>query len=408
MEQWSFPALPPKDIVACLHDLELHVSEADLQKPTQALMRTIYMRLMEIVMYTSREELEQPNLVAMDPMEHPSLHTESIPVLTFLRKMQELMQVAQVHNFSLRDITRPTYNRTLYLLSAIINVVKFREDCLQKYQSWSARTAEFAYAKAAAIEKNEELHAKLRALHHQREMEEPQVRQLTQEVQELEAEVCKLNKHQAQLQVENVSLKEKAAELADHLSIKQMEATVEMEKQNLHQADNRTRELLSRLDSLQRIEKDVLKCTELLRACQIEKEKKKRHKAAIKEGESQITALQNILREIDNQEARLKRQVTATEEKIQKLEESKDAKGEAAQRMLDEVMHQRDAAEKENKAARSTAEANEEEVKRLKKKMLEVKEEHREEMEAMREQYEQFEVQVHDYHHRLFRAMKSL
>ncbi len=48
------------------------------------------------------EELQQPVFSALDALQFPELHEESIGVLAFTRHLYRLMFAAGVHDFSLR------------------------------------------------------------------------------------------------------------------------------------------------------------------------------------------------------------------------------------------------------------------------------------------------------------------
>ena len=49
-----------------------------------------------------REELQQPVFMAIDALEFPELHDESIPALAFIRHLARLLQAAGVRDFSLK------------------------------------------------------------------------------------------------------------------------------------------------------------------------------------------------------------------------------------------------------------------------------------------------------------------
>ena len=49
-----------------------------------------------------REELQQPVFMAIDALEFPELHDESIPALAFIRHLTRLMQASGVRDFSLK------------------------------------------------------------------------------------------------------------------------------------------------------------------------------------------------------------------------------------------------------------------------------------------------------------------
>lgn len=79
----AFPVLRPYEIVGCLADLGITVTEQDLLKPTPVMMKSIYMQLLERLACISKEEIEQPVFGAMHVLEFPELHEESIPELAF-------------------------------------------------------------------------------------------------------------------------------------------------------------------------------------------------------------------------------------------------------------------------------------------------------------------------------------
>jgi kinetochore protein Nuf2 len=49
-----------------------------------------------------REELQQPVFMAIDALEFPELHDESIPAMAFIRHLSRLLQAAGVRDWSLK------------------------------------------------------------------------------------------------------------------------------------------------------------------------------------------------------------------------------------------------------------------------------------------------------------------
>lgn len=49
-----------------------------------------------------REELQQPVFAAIDSLEYPELHDESIPVIAFVTHVTKLLNASGIKDFSLR------------------------------------------------------------------------------------------------------------------------------------------------------------------------------------------------------------------------------------------------------------------------------------------------------------------
>ena len=51
-----------------------------------------------------REELQQPVFLAIDTLEYPELHDESIPTLAFIKSLNRLLVAAGIKDFNLQVI----------------------------------------------------------------------------------------------------------------------------------------------------------------------------------------------------------------------------------------------------------------------------------------------------------------
>lgn len=80
-----------------------------------------------------REEMQTPDLAAIDELEFPELHEESMGTVAFLRALSKLMRASGVMDFSLKDVFKPEASRVQRMLSAIINFAKFREEKVADY-----------------------------------------------------------------------------------------------------------------------------------------------------------------------------------------------------------------------------------------------------------------------------------
>ena len=56
-----------------------------------------------------REELQQPVFMAIDALEYPELHDESIPTLAFIKSLNQLLVAAGIKDFNLQVHTALPY-----------------------------------------------------------------------------------------------------------------------------------------------------------------------------------------------------------------------------------------------------------------------------------------------------------
>ncbi len=158
-QTFSFPILSDAELLPCLKDMELPLNATGLAKPTPELVRPVYesvvttlvgvtrsasapaphwvlcygvqiagmlvtLRLPQgslrgsAALFSSRapllhtattlrlghcrEELQQPVFTAIDALEYPELHDESIPFMAFLKQLTKLMSAAGVRDFTMQ------------------------------------------------------------------------------------------------------------------------------------------------------------------------------------------------------------------------------------------------------------------------------------------------------------------
>lgn len=69
-----------------------------MQPPLAALANLVTQALCN----SCREELQQPVFMAIDTLEYPELHDESIPTLAFIKNLNRLLVAAGVKDFTLQ------------------------------------------------------------------------------------------------------------------------------------------------------------------------------------------------------------------------------------------------------------------------------------------------------------------
>lgn len=82
---YSFPILDAVDILECMKELKVDLSEEELNSPTPELITRVFESLLEVCMGIAKEELNQPKFSGLGALSFPELHEESIPKLSLFR-----------------------------------------------------------------------------------------------------------------------------------------------------------------------------------------------------------------------------------------------------------------------------------------------------------------------------------
>ena len=185
---YSFPILSNHDIIACMRELDVELTEQDLLKPHPDTLYRAYMDLVCVLCGTSREEMYTPNLeVAERVFDYPELYEEAIGNLVFHRKLFELMETCGVPDFGLRDMMKPEYARTRRNLSALINFAKFREEKLAQWEEEMADVIEADARHEAALKRNAELKAMIKEIQDAQKADEESGVDVSELLKEVEA-----------------------------------------------------------------------------------------------------------------------------------------------------------------------------------------------------------------------------
>jgi kinetochore protein Nuf2 len=82
-----FPNLPISDILPCLRDLQIPCTDEDLKKPTPVRVLAMYEQLTELLVSIPRDDSAFPSFAAMEILEHPNLHNDSMAMMGFYRHL---------------------------------------------------------------------------------------------------------------------------------------------------------------------------------------------------------------------------------------------------------------------------------------------------------------------------------
>ncbi|KAJ3111653.1 kinetochore-associated Ndc80 complex subunit nuf2 [Phlyctochytrium bullatum] len=179
------------------------MSMEDLEKPSTARVLAILEQFTEILMGVTRDQYSQLNFSAMEILEFPDLHQESIVLMAFYRQLARLVIEVGIPDFNVRDVIKPEAARLRRILSAIINFAKFREERLSVFEHCTQKSVELA--------------EKVNTMKLRRAEEEPALLVQREKSQQLTAILRDLKRSQLTLTEEIDMLKKTKSEISEKL-----------------------------------------------------------------------------------------------------------------------------------------------------------------------------------------------
>jgi hypothetical protein len=150
MNQYSFPVLEDQDMMVFLNDIGFPFQPV-WKKPTTPIVMDIYTNLVDIVIGVEKERIGLPDMgILQQNSMHPDVFQRGLPEFGMLLMIFQLMDACCVFNFSIKDITNPTWGRLRTIISGVINYVRFQHEFFHVFDQNVEKTAEMEknYAKA--------------------------------------------------------------------------------------------------------------------------------------------------------------------------------------------------------------------------------------------------------------------
>eukprot|EP00211_Chloroparvula_japonica_P003431 CAMPEP_0119137916 /NCGR_PEP_ID=MMETSP1310-20130426/24633_1 /TAXON_ID=464262 /ORGANISM="Genus nov. species nov., Strain RCC2339" /LENGTH=442 /DNA_ID=CAMNT_0007129057 /DNA_START=36 /DNA_END=1361 /DNA_ORIENTATION=+ len=436
-QQYTPPLLKPKEIVQILKTLDIQLDAKNLDDAKN--LQTAYEGFLEWLMNVQLEDFDVGNNErAMEDLEFPSLYDDAARKVALIQSVAKLFEAVCIpeHNYQL-DHMNPTTKRVVFNLSAIINFARFREEHLGEYEELREKSDQLIRRKQTLLVENEELQRELEILKQQRKEAEPQIKVLSAETDELAAEVSAMNKTQADVTSRTRELKRSIEEVKATLKsdgemlnnlksqvrrlkgqiiespektrkyIEELGREVEKEKEEIANLERKHRDLLARLDTLQKVERDVSKTIEAMGACVEQREKSKTYRKEIQETQVKIDDMKKKQYELDVELGHLKSQIELATKKSASLTDQYFHKKQSAEESRREAQAFRALQMKEGNTSRQKVQKNEEAVRKWEQKVTERRCNHNAEVEKIKIKYRDLENSVMEYHNRLFDAMQS-
>ncbi|KAK2543258.1 kinetochore protein Nuf2 [Columba livia] len=443
MEAFTFPRYSPEDIISYLRSHILAGSEARnlvkedvFDNPKPDVLRMIYMRILQKVYGISLEHFYM--MPVNTEITYPQLFEGFLPVCNLYVHMQRLLSVCQITDFQIDDILNPKTKRTARFLSGILNFVNFREFRREAYLELQ-QNYKLAMEKRQQLEAaNQEAAMKLEKLNTIPVEHQAEVKQLTEDIRELE-QLLRQDYRRKQTALQEV-ISQKKTDIAERTrKLNELKVTMATLKEEQEQLKSKIVESPEELKNYKELMKETVKklkkskqeviekyevyrdLVEVLPSCQQEvqlyQKKMERQGANVERLASVLAEVRNLEDQLENahielkkaktDEMSLKRLVTAKHEKLSTLEIRREKKREEVEQYKHTVFEYCDKLQEKRGAVCDKVTAIEKEKQHTRFKIQQLKENaEKEEMKA-KEISRNLKAGLEKFHESLIKTAES-
>ncbi|KAJ7929385.1 Nuf2 family-domain-containing protein [Mycena leptocephala] len=309
------------DIINSLGAWGVPVAQEQLLRPTPDFVEGVYCACLYQVTSINPDTLRDPaqRILNEAQMVEKDLHATSLTSHILLYHLTRLARAARIEDFCAKDIQSPERERTLFLLSAFINFVKFTEQFCEPFvKKLRDRSDEMVAERDRVSRRLADITQEIDAMKAKMAEDEPRCEQLrgenatlrarmfatkefqatvVQEVENLRAEKSALVERKEALNGEISSISEAMTRTRSRIvqsperikrTITTMSATAIEDKQTVTLHEAKARDLQAKINAFSNIEKDVRGCIEQLQT--IEKEVH-----SLQDSQKELHELKNLL-----------------------------------------------------------------------------------------------------------------
>ncbi|CAJ1938305.1 unnamed protein product [Sphenostylis stenocarpa] len=217
---YEYPRLQRPEIVAILAQFQIaNVTEQDLSKPNPDFISDLYSRVLLHLGVPHEEDNGQLDFDALEHLENPDFHVESVSVIKLFNKIKEVLtDIECPRKFTFGDLLLPDPHRTDIFLGALLNFFLDRD---ARMNTVSEIVNEFNALEVQQAElENEilELKREIAECNEAREREMPLVQEVEAKVNELKQSIAALNNNQSSLRSTWRKLKDRTGEMDQKIS----------------------------------------------------------------------------------------------------------------------------------------------------------------------------------------------
>ncbi|KAA8904669.1 Nuf2 family-domain-containing protein [Sphaerosporella brunnea] len=355
------------DIIECLSELGIQFFADDLKKPTPMKVQYLFERFVESLMGVTKDSVEPIIRAATEGLEFSEADIESAMLMAFYASLSDLMNECGVRNFCFNDIWKPESDRLRFILSNVINFLRYRCSKSDQTDELIMRSDQTREAIERLVEENEMLARRVEDLKAQRKREEPELDLAEKKNMELTEQLRSFKKTQTRVTDEVERLKEHKKGLVKTLQTQQylIEASrrecaklqpyivdsadqlqqvitdlvksLQKERENFDITERQVRALKTSKDSFHVVEQDVANCVKLMEDCQKELLRQEEANRKLQRHQETLHQKETEVKEIERKEERLRRTLANAEEKLNRARGHANNRREATKEEMEKL-----------------------------------------------------------------------
>lgn len=330
----------------------------------------VFEHLGELVMNATRDNIEPAMRAAAEDIcaEFPELvPVETRLLMGFFVHLRTMLEQCGINDFSFNDLVRPTHDRLVRIFSYTINFVRFRETHTNVIDDNFNRAESTKERIETLYGENQDMEQRLEEMKRNRKAMELAVKEKVRRNDELKARLLELRKGQERVseQLERAKadkaraqaiLEEKTerlvrarqeseklrpyvlqspAALQDALA--ELSENLAREKAQIDHLERRSRALQTSGDSFTVVQNDVQSCVKVLEEISVELQKEDEEDARAAKNRDALAERGNNVREVEQNEKLLQRQLKKWEERIEELRRKHKDRDDANKARMDEL-----------------------------------------------------------------------
>lgn len=303
-------------------------------------------------MNTTRDAIDPAMRAACEDIcgDHPDLvPLDTRLMMGFFVSLRSMLVECGVHDFSMNDLVRPTYERLGKIFSYVINFIRFREEQTDAIDENFNKAEETKARIETLYIENQDMEARLEELKRNKKAMEAAAKEKMRRNDELKSRLIELKKAQERIQDHleraksekarsQTTLEEKAEKLvktrqeseklrpyvlqspaALQGTLTELSENLMRERAQIDMMERRTRALQTSSDSFTVVQNDVQACVKVLEEISVELQREEEEEARAAKNKEALNDRGASVREVEQNEKALQRQLAKWEERIEEL-----------------------------------------------------------------------------------------
>ncbi|KIJ99575.1 hypothetical protein K443DRAFT_102011 [Laccaria amethystina LaAM-08-1] len=375
MAKGIFPQMTIPDIINALSGWGIPVSHEQLVRPSSDFVENVYCACLQQVTDLNQDFLRDPvqNSLSSSSADDKDLYAPALLNNVILYHLTRFAKAARVEDFNFKDISSPERERTLILLSAFINFVKFTEQyCNSFVKDLTDRSSALIVERDQISQQLAEVEQSVEEMRAKVAEDEPRCEQLridnnalrarmfatkefqtaaVQEVEKLKAEKNSLIKRKEALSGELASISDNITRTQSRIvqsperikrTITSMSTTTIEDKRTVHLHEVKARDLQTKITALLNIEKDVHGCVEQLQTIEREVQSLQVSQKELVELKDHLDDKKIERNELTLRQERVEKQLSNAYDKLERAQKHAEDKKLASQRTIERLQREYD------------------------------------------------------------------